>query len=160
MNRSLRHSKEPGFLISPSIPRNLSCVFDCEDLLLIYFFIPLFKYVKFIYSSSKPLRLAKIHGKTKNDDMTPAAAAATASPSPDQSMSTQYGLRSLKFAGFRFWNSQPTNISNLNSLKLFCKAPENSMLSPYTKNIHLSTYREEILFIKKQYSVILCLIIF
>ena len=63
--------------------------------------------------------------------MTPAAAA-RAEPSPDQSMSTQYGLRSLKFAGSRLWNSQPTSISNLNSLKLFCKALENSMLSPYT----------------------------
>jgi len=45
---------------------------------------------------------------------------------------TQYDLRSLKFAGSRFWNSQPTNISNLNSLRLFCKALKNSMLSCYT----------------------------
>ena len=43
MNRSLLHSKEPGFLVLTSIPRNLSCVFNCEDLLFIYFFIPLFK---------------------------------------------------------------------------------------------------------------------
>ena len=31
-------------------------------------------------------------------------------------------MRSLKFAGSRFWNSLPTNITNLNLLKLFCKA--------------------------------------
>ena len=45
---------------------------------------------------------------------------------------TQYGLLSLKFAGSRFWNSQQTNISNINSLRLFCEALKNSMLSCYT----------------------------
>ena len=45
---------------------------------------------------------------------------------------TQYGLRSLKFAGPRLWNSLPTSVTNSNSLRIFRKTLKNSILNRYS----------------------------
>ena len=45
---------------------------------------------------------------------------------------TQYGLSSLKFTGLRLWSSLPTNITNSNSFRTFCKTLKNSMLNCYS----------------------------
>ena len=44
----------------------------------------------------------------------------------------QYGLRSLKFAGPRLWNSLPTCITNTSSLRIFRKTLKTSILNYYS----------------------------
>ena len=44
----------------------------------------------------------------------------------------QYGLRSLKFAGPRLWNSLPTCITNTSSLTIFRKTLKTSILNYYS----------------------------